>query len=161
MALEDPARILALLRDPNVGSQEVADETGLPRAEAARAARLLFGLAKARPEEIATLPAPLAAALVQAAVDAERLDVLSALAAGPDKTLSKEAKRFLHILKAKGVQVPEPPRAAPPPPPQPAEEVFPCYASSIDGQGERAVWVSRNVPGRGVEVGQAVVSDTQ
>ncbi|HET8724656.1 MAG TPA: hypothetical protein VFM53_10685 [Anaeromyxobacteraceae bacterium] len=161
MALEDPARILALLRDPNVGSQEVADETGLPRAEAARAARLLFGLAKARPEEIATLPPPLAAALVQAAVDAERLDVLSALAAGPDKALSKEAKRFLHILKAKGVQVPEPPRAAPPPPPQPAEEVFPCYASSIDGQGERAVWVSRNVPGRGVEVGQAVVSDTQ
>jgi hypothetical protein len=161
MPLEDPDRILSLLRDPNVGSQEVAEETGLPRAEAARAARLLVGLAKARPEEIATLPGPLAAALLKAAVDGERLDVLSALAAGTDKALSKEAKRFLHILRARGVQVPEPPRAAPPPPTLPVEEVFPCYASSIDGQGERAVWVSRNVPGRGVEVGQAVVSDVQ
>jgi len=89
MPIDDPDRILALLRDPNVGSQEVAEQTGLPRAEAARAARLLVGLAKARPEEIATLPGPLAAALLRAAVTGERLDVLSRLAASTDKALSR------------------------------------------------------------------------
>ena len=36
---------------------------------------------------------------------------------------------------------------------------LPCYASAIDGHGERAVWMSRSVPGRGVEMGQAVLSD--
>jgi hypothetical protein len=68
MPIDDPDRILALLRDPNVGSQEVADQTGLPRSEAARAARLLVSLPKARPEEIATLPGPFSAALLRAAV---------------------------------------------------------------------------------------------
>jgi hypothetical protein len=159
MPIDDPDRILALLRDPNVGSQEVADQTGLPRAEAARAARLLVGLAKARAEEIGTLPPPLAAALLKAAVTGERLDVLATLAASTDKVLSKEAKRALHLLRTRGVSVPEAPRAAPPPPAAMVEEVFACYASSVDGQGERAIWIARNVPGRGVEVGQAVVSD--
>ena len=159
MLIEDPDRILALLRDPNVGSQEVAEQTGVPRAEAARAARLLVGLAKARPEEIATLPALLAAALLKAAVAGERLEVLSSLAASSDKVLSKEAKRALHLLRTRGVAVPEPSRAPPPAPTPVAEEVFPCYASSLDGQGERAIWIARNVPGKGVEVGQAVVSD--
>ncbi len=159
MPIDDPDRILALLRDPNVGSQEVADQTGLPRAEAARAARLLVGLAKARPEEIATLPPPLSAALLKAALTGERLDVLATLAACPDKVLSKEAKRALHLLRTRGVSVPEAPRTAPPPPGAAVEEVFACYASSVDGQGERAIWIARNVPGRGVEVGQAVVSD--
>ncbi len=159
MPIDDPDRILALLRDPNVGSQEVAEQTGLPRAEAARAARLLVGLAKARPEEIATLPAPFASALLKAAVTGERLDVLSSLAASTDKALSKEAKRALHLLRTRGVAVPEAARLAPPPPPPVVEEVFPCYASALDGQGERAIWIARNLPGRGVEVGQAVVSD--
>lgn len=157
--MEDPDRILALLRDPNVGSQEVADETGLPRAECARAARLLVGIAKARPEEIASLPPPLAAALLKAAVGSGKIDVLTALAASADKVLSKEAKRALHVLRTRGVDVPEPARAPPVLAPVPTEEVFSCYASSIDGQGERAIWIARNLPGRGVEVGQAVISD--
>ena len=159
MPLDDPDKILALLRDPNVGSQELAEATGLPRAEAARAARLLVGLAKARPEDVASLPPPLAAALLSAAVAGEQLELVVGLAASPDKAVAKEAKRVLHVLRTRGVALPEPTRAAPPPPAIAAEEVFPCYASFIDGQGERAIWVSRNVPGRGVEVGQAVVSD--
>src|SRR5512137_2604285 len=125
MPIDDPDRILALLRDPNVDSQEVADQTGLPRADAARAARLLVGLAKARPEEVATLPPPLATALLRAAISGERVDFLSALAASADRNLSKEAKRALHVLRTRGVSVPEPPRAPPPPPVPPAEEVFP------------------------------------
>ncbi len=159
MPIDDPDRILALLRDPNVGSQEVADQTGLPRSEAARAARLLVGLPKARPEEIATLPPPLSAALLRAAVAGDQLDLVSGLASSADKTVAKEAKRALHVLRTRGVSVPEPQRAATPPPAPLAEEVFPSYASTVDGQGERAIWIARNVPGRGVEVGQAVVSD--
>ncbi len=159
MPIDDPDQLLALLRDPNVGSQEVAEQTGLPRAEAARAARLLVGLAKARAEEIATLPAPLASALVRAAVAGDRLDLLGGLATSADRTIAKEAKRALHVLRARGVAIPEPTRPAAPAPAPAAEEPFPCYASFPDGQGERAVWVARNVPGRGVEVGQAVVSD--
>ena len=159
MPIDDPDRILALLRDPNVGSQEVADQTGLPRTEAARAARLLVGLPKARPEEIATLPAPLSAALLRAAVAGDQLDLVSGLASSADKGLAKDAKRALHVLRTRGVSVPEPQRTPAPPPVPLAEEVFPSYASTVDGQGERAIWIARNVPGRGVEVGQAVVSD--
>jgi hypothetical protein len=55
--------------------------------------------------------------------------------------------------------VPELQRAPVPTPSLVAEEVFPSYASTVDGQGERAIWIARNVPGRGVEVGQAVISD--
>lgn len=159
MSVEDPERILALLRDPNVDSQQVSAETGVTREEAARAARLLVTLAKALPEDVASLPPVLAAAVARAALATGRGDVLAALAGSADRGLAKEAKRGLHVLRARGVAVPEPPRAAPPSPPPPAEEAFPCYASSVDGHGERAVWISRNVPGRGVEVGQAVVSD--
>src|SRR5512137_2883649 len=159
MPIDDPDRILALLRDPNVGSQEVADQTGLPRSEAARAARLLVGLPKARPEEIATLPGPFSAALLRAAVAGEQLELLSGLASSPEKGVAKEAKRALHVLRTRGVSVPEPQRAPAPLPSLAAEEVFPSYASTVDGQGERAIWIARNVPGRGVEVGQAVVSD--
>ncbi len=71
MPVEDADQILAMLRDPNVDSHEVATRTGLPRADAARAARLLVGLAKARAEEIASLPPLLSAALLKAALTAE------------------------------------------------------------------------------------------
>jgi hypothetical protein len=107
-----------------------------------------------------SLPLPLATALVRAAIAAGRADLLAEVASSAgDRAIAKEAKRGLHVLRARGVAVPEAPRPGPPPAPTPAEEVFPCYASSIDGQGERAVWIARNVPGRGVEVGQAVISD--
>jgi hypothetical protein len=159
MPIDDPDRILALLRDPNVGSQEVADQTGLPRSEAARAARLLVSLPKARPDEIATLPGPFSAALLRAAVAGEQIDLLSGLASSTEKSVAKEAKRALHVLRTRGVAVPELQRAPVPTPSLVAEEVFPSYASTVDGQGERAIWIARNVPGRGVEVGQAVVSD--
>ena len=159
MALQEPDAILLLLRDPNVDSQEVAAQTGTSREEAARAARLLVGLAKAGAEEVASLPEPLLGAILRAAVASGRGDLLAALAASSDRGVAKEAKRGLHILRSRGVAVPEPPRPPTPAPVPVAEEVFPCFASSIDGQGERAVWISRNVPGRGIEIGQAIVSD--
>jgi hypothetical protein len=162
MASLDTDRLLAMLRDPNVESREIAEAAGVPREEVGRASRLLLGIAKAKPEEAATLPGPLAAAIARAALAAGRGDVLAALAAHPGKDVAKEAKRGLHVLKARGVAVPEPPpRPAPAAPPPAPEPPLAAYASAVDGSGERAVWLPRNVPGKGIEIAQAVVSDTE
>jgi len=156
----DPDQLLALLKDPQVESQEIAARAGVPREEAGRAARLLMVLGRAKPEEVASLPAPLAAALARAALGASRVDLLAALAAHASKDAAKEAKRCLHLLRARGVEVPEAPRPAPPAPAaQPAEPPPPAFASTLDGHGERAAWLPRPVPGRGIELGQAILSD--
>ena len=156
----DPDQLLALLKDPHLESQEIAARAGVPREEAGRAARLLMVLPKAKPEEVASLPAPLAAALARAALAVSRGDLLAALAAHASKDVAKEAKRCLHLLRARGVEVPEAPRPAKPTPAaQPAEPPPPAFASALDGHGERAAWLPRPVPGRGIELGQAILSD--
>jgi hypothetical protein len=154
----DPARLLALLRDPNVESAQIAEAAAVPREEAGRAARLLMTLARVKADEVASLPAPLAAAVLHAAAQAGRVDLVAALAAREEKELAKEAKRQLHRLKLRGVAIPEAPPPAPAltPPPEPPPA---AYGSTVNGSGERAVWLPRNVPGRGLEVAQAVCSD--
>jgi hypothetical protein len=159
MAPPETDRLLEMLRDPNVESRDVAAATGVPREEAARAARLVLAIAKAEPQEVASLPAPLAVAACRAALAAGRGDVVTALAGHAGKEVAKEAKRALHILRSRGVQVPEPPRAAAPAPTAPAEPPLASYATAVDGHGERAVWAARTVPGKGVEIAQAVLSD--
>lgn len=154
----DPERLLALLRDPNVESGEIAVLAGVQREEAGRAARVVHAIARAKPEDVASLAAPLSAAVARAALGAGRADLLAALAVHGDREVAKEARRGLHVLKTRGVAVPEPQRPAAPPPHM-EEPVLPALASAIDGRGERAVWIPRNVPGRGIEVGQAVISD--
>lgn len=161
MAAPDTDRLLEMLRDPRVESREIAEAAGVPREEAGRASRMLAAIAKAKPEEAATLPGPLAAAVARAALAAGRADLLGTLTAHPSKDVAKEAKRGLHVLKARGVAVPDPPRAAPPAPAPAPEPPLPAYASAIDGSGERALWIPRNVPGKGIEIGQSVVSDVE
>lgn len=161
MSTSNIDRLLEMLRDPNVESRDIAAAAGVPREEAGRASRLVLGIAKANPEELLSLPGPLAAAAARAALAASRADLLAALASHADRDVAKEAKRGLHILKTRGVAVPEAPR--PPPPPAsapPAEPPLQAYASAIDGRGEQAVWLPRAIPGKGIEVGQAVISDT-
>lgn len=155
--------LLALLRDPNSESREIADAAACTREEAGRASRLAIGIARAKAEDAFTLPGPLAAAVARAAVGAPRVDLLLALALHPSKEAAKEAKRGLHLLKARGLDVPEPPRATalPAPPPGLPEPPLQAYASAIDGHGERAVWLPRVLVGRGVEVAQAVLSDAR
>jgi hypothetical protein len=152
----DLDRLLAQLRDPNVESREVAAQAGVSREEVGRAARLVAGIARAKADEVATLPAHLAAAVARAALEAGRADLLAAVAAHPGKEAAKEAKRGIHVLRSRGVTVPEPPRPAAPAAPGPA---MPAYASAMDGQGEQAIWIPRALPGKGIEVGQAVVGD--
>src|SRR5215208_1980935 len=116
----DPDAVLALLKDPNVESQQVAEATGTPREEAARAARLVMGIARAKPEDVASLPPALALAVLRAAFAAARGDVLAAAAGAPSKDVAKDAKRYLHLLRARGVSVPLASR--PPAAPTPARE---------------------------------------
>jgi hypothetical protein len=160
MAEHDPDRLLEMLRDPNVESRDVAAAAGVSREDAARAARLVAAIAKASPEEALALPDPLALAVSRAALGAGRADLLGALAGHSAKGVAKEAKRGLHVLKSRGVAVPEPPRpVAPAAAPASSEPPLPAYATAIDGQGERAVWIPRSVPGKGIEIAQAVISD--
>jgi hypothetical protein len=159
--LPDPDALLALLRDPNRETREIVAAAGVPRDDAARASRLVLGISKAKADDILTLPPPLALAVLRAAAAAGRADILAAAGAHPSKGVSKEAKRALYLLKSRGVSVPEPQRPPASPPPPSPEPTVPCYCSAIDGQGERALWLARVVPGRGVEVAQAVVSDEQ
>jgi hypothetical protein len=162
MAAHDPDRLLEMLRDPNVESRDVAAAADVTREDAARAARLVAGIAKAAPEEALSLPSPLAVALARAALTAGRADLLAALAGHAAKEAAKEAKRGLHVLKTRGVAVPEPPRPpAPAAAAAPPEAPLPAYATTVDGQGERAVWIPRAVPGKGIEIAQAVVSDEE
>jgi len=156
----DPVKLLAMLRDPNVESATIAEAAGVPREEAGRAARLLLTMARAKVEEIASLPAPLAAAVLHAAALADRVDLVAGLAARDEKELAKEAKRHLHRFKLRGLSLPEAP--APPPALAPPAEAPPiAYGSIFDGNGERAVWLPRAIPGRGLEVAQGVCSDTR
>ncbi len=158
MAL-DPDALLALLKDPNAESQQIADAAGVPRDEVGRASRVVHAIARVPPEEVVSLPPVLALAALRAALAAGRADVLAAAAASAAREVAKEAKRGLHLLRTRGVVVPEVPRATPLPPPPAAEPELPCYASALDGHGERAVWLARAVPGKGVEVAQAILSD--
>jgi hypothetical protein len=161
MAQPDTDRLLEMLRDPNVESRDVAAAAGVSREDAARAARVVAAIAKATPEDALALPAPLAVAAARAALAAGRADLLAALAAHPGKETAKEAKRGLHLLRSRGVAVPEPPRPAPPTAAPAPEAPLACYATAIDGQGERAIWIPRSIAGKGVEIAQAVVSDVE
>jgi hypothetical protein len=159
MAAIEPEKLLALIKDPNQGSAQIATAAGVSRDDAARAARLVTAIAKAPVEEVLALPPSLAAAVVRAAFLANRADVVVAAAESSEKEIAKEAKRAMHLFKSRGVALPEPKRVAPAPVPLTPEAEMPCYVSALDGYGERAVWISRVLPGRGIEIGQAVVSD--
>ena len=156
----DPEALLTMLRDPNSETQEIASAAVVSREEAGRACRLVMSIGKAKPDEILKLPSPLAMAVLRAAARAGRADILAAAAVHPHRDVAKEAKRALYLLKARGVAVPEPARPPPAVAPVPAAEPpVPCYASTVDGHGERALWLGRVVPGKGIEVAQVVFSD--
>jgi hypothetical protein len=159
MAIFDPDGLLQMLRDPNRETQEIALAAGASREDAARASRLVLGIGKAKPEEVLTLRGRLAVAVLRAAAAAQRADLLAVAANHSSKEVAKEGKRALYLLKLRGISVPDVQRQAPPPAAAAPEPAVPCFASVQDGHGERAVWIGRNVPAKGVEVGQAVISD--
>ena len=168
---------LALLRDASLRPESIAEEMecaghkALLPADigAARSVLEELGAATADPalqaaalaKGLASLPEPLGLAVLRAAGEAGRQELLREVALGPSRALAKEAKRELQRLKQKGVKVVDlAPAGQPVVRPAPEAEAPGCYASSIDAYGERAVWFAR--PGRnGVEVVQAVISDVR
>ncbi|HTP24051.1 MAG TPA: hypothetical protein VMK12_00120 [Anaeromyxobacteraceae bacterium] len=151
--------LLSMLRDPNRETQEIAAAANSSREDAGRASRFVLGIGKAKAEEVLTLPPPLARAVLRAAASAQRVDLLVALVNHPSKEVVKDAKRALYQLKLRGVSTPEPPRPRPAPAPPSSDPAVPCYASIMDGQGERILWIGRTVPGKGIEAAQALISD--
>ena len=179
------AELLALLRDASLKPDSIAEEMRCAGAQPCTAAQISearellvllqqertaqsVGLpsegAAAEPEiarRAAALPEARALAIVRAAGEAQRQEVLVELAAAAHKSVAKEAKRELQRLKQRGVQVQElKPRGDSVLKPLPEAEAPACYASSIDAYGERAVWWSRATRG-GIEVVQAVISDVR
>jgi hypothetical protein len=156
---------LALLKDASLKPESIAEEmecAGVTRPSPAQVQAARDALASLdNAAAVAALPEMLALAMVHAAGRESKQEVLRELAQGGNKALAKEAKRELHRLKQKGVEVAELPRqGASMLKPLPEAEAPSCYASSIDAYGERAVWWTR--PARqGVEVVQVVTSDVK
>jgi hypothetical protein len=173
--------LLALLRDPSLREASIAEEmecagATAPGAEQIASARALLSrfagpaageapvgheILQAGAAELGVLPPLLASAILRACSEGGRQELLREAAVGRNKALAKEAKRELQRLKQRGVQVAAlEMQGAPVVRPVPEAEPTPCWASSIDSYGERAVWWTR--PYRnGVEVVQAVVSDVR
>ncbi|HJZ85852.1 MAG TPA: hypothetical protein VKN99_11810 [Polyangia bacterium] len=90
-------------------------------------------------------------------------EALARLAESADKAIAKAARRGLHHLRTRGVKVAAAPVARErtrTPEARPAAAEVPCLASSIDGSGERAIWLARAEPGAGgVSIYEAYVHE--
>ena len=172
--------LLALLRDATLKPESICEEiecagaTGCSPANIALARTLLetaaaagveadLPLAQSHAAAIGTLPELLGAAVLRAAAEAGRQEVLrevaTATGAGASKALAKEAKRELQRLKQKGVKVAELAKHGTPVMKAVPEGEGPvCHASSIDAYGERAVWYAKSARS-GVDLAQVVISD--
>ncbi len=167
--------LLALLRDAALKPSSIAEEIECAGAaacslESIERAREVLGAIlvdspslepKSGAAALVALPELLAASLLRAAAEASRQELIREVAQGPHKVLAKDAKRELQRLKQKGVAVAAlAPQGNPLVTAAPKEEAPPCYASSIDAYGERAVWFAR--AGRtGVDLAQVVISDVK
>jgi hypothetical protein len=170
--------LLALLRDPTLKPESIREEIECAGAagcsaqsiaeartllETAAAAGIVSDTATARAlaVQLGSLPELLGAAVLRAAAEGGRQEILLEVAQGSKKALAKEAKRELQRLKQKGVKVVEVAM-------QGASVVKPvevdgpsvCHASSIDAFGERAVWYAKAAR-TGVDLAQVVVSDVR
>jgi hypothetical protein len=168
--------LLALLRDPSLKPESIREElecagaAGCSAQSIAEARTLLetagsagivseVATARALAVSLGNLPELLGAAVLRAAAEAGRQEILLEVAQGQKKGLAKEAKRELQRLKQKGVKVVEVAmQGAPVVKPVELDGPAACYVSSIDAYGERAVWYAKAAR-TGVDLAQIVVSD--
>ncbi|HEY0839885.1 MAG TPA: hypothetical protein VGD74_06845 [Vulgatibacter sp.] len=158
----DARRVLELLLQPGTTPASLAPKLGASPEAIDEARCLADEIATAEIDAILAMPPVLGRALLRAASQIGRHEVLVEAAAQGDKDLQREAKRLAHALKQQGVSLALPGKPAAQPKPvaeAPASAEPPVFLSSLDGQGERAVFWTRNLPGRGVELAQVVVSD--
>ena len=168
--------LLALLRDPSLKPESIREElecagaTGCSAQGIAEARTLLetagsagivsaVAAARALAEKLGSLPELLGAAVLRAAGEAGRQEILLGVAQGAKKALAKEAKRELQRLKQKGVKVVEVAmQGAPVVKPVELDGPAVCCVSSNDAYGERAVWYAKAAR-TGVDLAQVVLSD--
>jgi len=158
----DARRALELLTQPDATPASLAPKFGASPEAIDEARALADEISSAEIDAILAMPPVLGRALLRAAVQAGRLEVVVEAATAGDKEMQREAKRVAHALKQQGVtlELPGKPAEAPRPAPEPqAAPEPPVFLSSLDGHGERAVFWTRSLPGRGVELAQVVVSD--
>lgn len=157
----DARKALEILHDASLDLRAVAERLGVSAAAADEARCLADEMLTAEIDAILAMPPVLGRALLWSAAAAGRQDVLAEAAALGEKEVQREAKRVAHNLKLKGVAVALPQKPAEPPRPAPAADAAepPVFLTSLDASGERAVFWTRSLPGRGIELAQVVVSD--
>ncbi|HLT29304.1 MAG TPA: hypothetical protein VK013_04640 [Myxococcaceae bacterium] len=151
-----PKKLLELL-------QSGADVPDVDSAQVATARALIAAPAEAPIDQLVSLAAPLAEAVLQAAVAAGTPLLATRLVDAPEapKALVKAAKRSLHQLRSAGVDVPETaPAGAPIALVQQADSRLASLLLPIDGTGEYGLIVCRPLDGK-VQVHQVIASDTQ
>lgn len=114
--------------------------------------------------ELAQLPAEALEAALKAFVKAKRSDVPLALAAAPNKSVARAARKALYQLRSEGVadaQAPAPRPSSPvaAAPTDDAERELPAILSSILGTGERALVFALPNFGGGLSMYQCIVSE--
>ncbi len=116
------------------------------------------------PRKVADLPPAFQVAFLKLAEKEEDDDQISDLMAmtGSDQ-VKKEAKRALHRMRSRGLDVSAPEEAGPSVLERrvlPEDPDLPCYLSPLSGNGSRILWLARYVRG-GVGVYQAELNDVE
>jgi hypothetical protein len=155
--------LLALLRDASVPPESIVAEMedagakAYPVASLAATRAALASLAVDHLDAIIILPPELRSLVLDAAVTAQAVPLISALANCSDKSCVKDAKRSLHALKSRGLKV-EAPKPVAAPAAAPTVDASATLMSSVDGDGRRIVFLSGAVRG-GYDVAQILLSD--
>lgn len=158
----DARRVLELLLQPDTAPATLSPKLGASPEAIDEARALAHEIDTAEIDAVLAMPPVLGRALLRAAAQAGRLEIVKAAGTEGDKELQREAKRLAHALRQRGVELelPSKPAEAPRPAAEPPPSMEPpVFLSSLDGHGERAVFWTRNLPGRGVELAQVIVSD--
>jgi hypothetical protein len=157
-----PSRILELLGG-DAPDEKIAEQIGESAAAVEEARELAASADVADAPAIAGLPVALAEAVLEFAVRGKRIELIRAVLHEGGREVGRAAKHALHKLRTQGVEVGEVEPAATEPVVKAASsaEVLPCYATPMDGAGQRAIWIARPQRFGGVSVLLAVISDTQ
>lgn len=112
------------------------------------------------PAAAAQAEAGVALAAVEAARAGSRPEVLWALSSHPIREVGKAARRSLHLLRSRGVEVGEPPAApvAHLAVQKPQEVSEPCRTTPVDGFGDRALWIPLK-RAQGFDLFELILSD--
>lgn len=157
----NPKRTLERLRSLE-STDALAQDLGLREADVVLAREIVRHIGEHRADSVGRLPDSLAQAVVEAAVQIEHVGFLQAVAAGGSKSAASFARRGLAILKSRGIDIEVPLTGAPVfRADTGAQSTLPSLLTSIDTEGERAIWLVRPQRGGGLQAIIVIVSDVR